>query len=652
MSAPGPSRSNTASTSTGISTDVPNSLSTVYWSTWSPVRKGASVTESLERSDGEEWIGGWGDIGLYEGNEKIPSYQSLSVHLTTHRLILIPDPPSSSTSSSSTPAQVPLSLQTHLSHVRQTEFYTGFMRSSPKITLTLGPPPSLPSSVAPATASAASNTNADTDSLRASSANGSGLGENSSWTCGVCGYANTTTLGRVSATSRCGLCGVPYSTSQQASASGPPSRSSTPTIFTATSASTASALSESMATPMPSAHPPDPTVRDSIACPACTFLNSPLLPNCEICSTPLPGSTARRNTAKRQDSLRAEMGKTQIIRLSFRDKKGGVNDAYKKLKSVLGDKAWERGVGVGGSRDSQNGDRKDGDGSQTPSRSGAGIDGILQTMDINAKSRNQHMKSAFADLDALMLRAGEMVRLAQSLNAKLTSQQQAASSGGGIQPSEEEATMIRTSLVQLGLAAPALTQDMVRDERKYHEGLAKELGELLTGRFSREVAQGKTEGLMLGSQGRGVIGLDEVWGLWMRARGVALLSPSTLISILPYIPANTSPSIQSSILPSSLQVLHTPTYSTPAILSRTLDRLNPGRNQSTEVEQDVAAAAAAEQSFSLLEFASFESLPIGLAKEFIELMEKEGGLVKDEQAPAGEGGVRWYRDIISYWPVI
>ena len=56
---------------------------------------------------------------------------------------------------------------------------------------------------------------------------------------------------------------------------------------------------------------------------------------------------------------------------------------------------------------------------------------------------------------------------------------------------------------------------MVRDERKYLEGLAKELGSLLTGR-------GGKAGLMVGNGSRGVIGLDEVWGLWMRARGVGV----------------------------------------------------------------------------------------------------------------------------------
>lgn len=127
------------------------------------------------------------------------------------------------------------------------------------------------------------------------------------------------------------------------------------------------------------------------------------------------------------------------------------------------------------------------------------------------------MQTAFADLEALMLRAGEMVRLAQSLNQKLSSQQQAgASSPTGSpqgQTTEEEATMIRTSLVQLGLATPALTKEMVKNERAYHEGLAKELGGLLTGRDGES-------GLMVGEGGRGVVALDEVWGLWMRARGV------------------------------------------------------------------------------------------------------------------------------------
>lgn len=118
--------------------------------------------------------------------------------------------------------------------------------------------------------------------------------------------------------------------------------------------------------------------------------------------------------------------------------------------------------------------------------------------------------SALKSVIRLKLTSRYQVRLAQSLNTKLTAQQSAI---GVPNPSEQEATLIRTSLVQLGLPAPALTQDMVRDNKAYHQGLAKELGSLLVGRDGRP-------GLMIGKGARGVIGLDEVWGLWMRARGV------------------------------------------------------------------------------------------------------------------------------------
>jgi len=242
--------------------------------------------------------------------------------------------------------------------------------------------------------------------------------------------------------------------------------------------------------------------------------------------------------------------------------------------------------------------------------------------------------------------------MAQSLNAKL------ATSGSS---SDEETTLIQSSLVQLGLPAPALTQDMVKDQNKYHDGLARELGQLLTGHDAT-----KRGGLMVGPEGRGVIGLDEVWGLWMRARGVctslhclkcpgvliiALLPPSTLMTILPRLSSHSSPPINLLVLPSTLNVLHTPSYAPPAILGRLVSRLNP------EDHLTNGSSEPTEKSVSLLEIAGQENLPIGLAKELMESIEQlnppEGvrepiGLVRDDQA-VGDGGVRWYRDLISGW---
>ena len=82
----------------------------------------------------------------------------------------------------------------------------------------------------------------------------------------------------------------------------------------------------------------------------------------------------------------------------------------------------------------------------------------------------------------------------------------------------EEAKFIRSSLAQLGLQlsnAP-VTADMMQDERTWMEELARELARVLQGSVDEGPEQ-KTGGIM---KERGIIGLDEVWGGWNRARGV------------------------------------------------------------------------------------------------------------------------------------
>lgn len=129
-----------------------------------------------------------------------------------------------------------------------------------------------------------------------------------------------------------------------------------------------------------------------------------------------------------------------------------------------------------------------------------------------------------------MVKAKEMVRLAAELNERLTATstttttympQSSASTDGTttLVPSTEpeEATFIRSSLSQLGLQmtnAP-VTLDMIQDERRWMEQLARELAGVLQGSTD---SRGKLRpGVM---SARGIIALDEVWGAWNRARGV------------------------------------------------------------------------------------------------------------------------------------
>jgi hypothetical protein len=126
--------------------------------------------------------------------------------LTTHRLLLVPIPdtalPSPTSGSSSARSSDPPALQTNLSYVRQTEFYNGFMRSSAKITLFLGPSPTAAASSSP--------------TPRPASETASGGG--GTWTCGVCGMVNSLASHEASPalSAKCVLCGVAYSASRYA----------------------------------------------------------------------------------------------------------------------------------------------------------------------------------------------------------------------------------------------------------------------------------------------------------------------------------------------------------------------------------------------------------------------------------------------------
>lgn len=151
------------------------------------------------------------------------------------------------------------------------------------------------------------------------------------------------------------------------------------------------------------------------------------------------------------------------------------------------------------------------------------------------------MSDALKDLKALMSKAKDMVELAEGLEARLRKREAQVKSGHGgggdkddegaedeEDPTESEAaTLIRSSLVKLGLPAPAITKEMAKNEEEYHRDLAKELGYVLLGRQGRGGGLmghgsvcGETASTDLGGTAKGIVGLDEVWCVWNRIRGV------------------------------------------------------------------------------------------------------------------------------------
>lgn len=191
------------------------------------------------------------------------------------------------------------------------------------------------------------------------------------------------------------------------------------------------------------------------------------------------------------------------------------------------------------------------------------------------------MSSALNDLETLMVKAKDMVRLSEELNDRLTAitststTSDVASALGAPSSSSvlsthyaldaraepEEATFIRSSLAQLGLSMPnaPVTQTMIKDDRQWTEELARELAGVLQGSTdARPSAKGKKhEGIM---HERGIIALDEIWGAWNRARGIG--TPSAHFTLFSsHLPARTHPTLDlphRSSAPTRIHFSHNP----------------------------------------------------------------------------------------------
>ncbi|KAK4048559.1 Vacuolar protein-sorting-associated protein 36 [Microbotryomycetes sp. JL201] len=613
-------------------------------------------------------------VGLYDGKDKAPDYFDGRLYLTSHRLVFI--------NSNRRAQSIALSLDT----VEQTEYWTGFLKSSPKVTLLLscstlngdaggdrfGPV----MTSAPASSASTSNSLASTSKtmfVTPEEANNA-LAAQRTWVCRVCGMRNTPSaqLG-----AKCSLCGVSKDkggsslSSGAASSSNPASlvasRSSTPQIDRNPYGRTA--------TPPPLPPPPqpsslkldEPSIADvdptdsRVPCPACTFLNHHSMSTCEVCDTPLhsskriseaKGLASRSSTPGVEHAASRTSSSTSLpvfVRLSFR--KGGERAFYAALKEALSKKAWDIDRPPTQKQSAKVGS----------STASAGIDAIMKGFDLNARDRDDSMDEALKDLDALMSKAKEMISLAKTMNERLSSAQVSSHSAFASESAEAKAasSLASTSLARIGLVDAPVTADMVSDQTAYNHELAKELGAILCR---------KDAGLV----NKGVMGLDEVWCLWNRARGVALVPPSSLRSCAPYLPLYTSPRISMQTFKSGLTILHTPKYSIPAFSDRLLDALDvkvalslswtdalQSDNLIDGISDDTVETRIERQGMTLLEIARNElettldsrlvststGVSFNLIKEMTEQVELVKGLVcRDEQF--GQG-VRWFRNHLT-----
>ncbi|KDE02385.1 hypothetical protein, variant [Microbotryum lychnidis-dioicae p1A1 Lamole] len=534
-------------------------------------------------------------VGLYDGKEKSPNHFAGRLHLTSHRLLFV---------ASHKPHRCSLALD--LAHVRQTEYYAGFLKSSPKITLLFGSPDAAATSINGTTAattaagflssssassqSAALTTSASTSapsplpagSIASPTPTSSSASGRRTWICRVCGMSNISSI-------KCSLCGITRDK-------------------LITSSSQSASLTAAASAPSPSASfpaspaPSSPALRSVASRTDCSQSSTPPpLP-------PLPASLLGPTSQQRPD---AENYVPDPAALNLVDGKLPC-----PVCTFLNHHSMSRFA-------------------------------IMKSFTLEAADRDRSLESALKDLQSLMSKAKDMIQLAQSINERLSQANAGSTSTAGtstpaVSTSEKTAasSFATSSLASLGLIELAITPDLIDESQRYHEEIAKELGTLLNG--SDAVVRR-----------RGVVGLDEAWCAWNRARGVALISPKDFRLATPYLPMHTSPMLSLLTLPSGLTILHTSRYSLPVFSQRIWDLL--------DLEQAISLSSRQSpdeplrmQGLSTIEIAQSddeshggggEGIGIGLVKELLEMVETWGEICRDQGgAGGGESEVRWFRN--------
>ncbi|KAI8998358.1 EAP30/Vps36 family-domain-containing protein [Gaertneriomyces semiglobifer] len=483
------------------------------------------------------------DVGLYEGKKRLQEYDNGIAMLTSHRLCWIDEVNKRA-------------IAVGLESVGDIETSAGLWKaSSPKVTITLrGPKPR----------SAASG---ETSSPVAAAS--SPIPE---WTCPICDNRNLTS------DVKCSLCGVPAPASVQVTAASPSASDGPAWICQICDARNASIQDkcETCGVPKSADAQLEEETANGLACPACTFKNADGLTQCEMCGTSLPTRT--------QESLEnwEHLEGVSVMRFSFRA--GGHSEFAKALHKALQGKVWEKVV-------------------ESPKPTAiAGLSHIMRTAETNASQASSVLNEAFADLNALMAKASEMVQLSQSISTKL------AQSPG--HTDDEQA--FRNMVVELGVRGP-ITKETAGDS--YTTELARQLSNFLDKLMNREV----------NGYGPDMMSVLDVWCLFNRARSVDMISPEDLLRTLDVFPR-----------------LHLP-YTVRRFASGLLAVTRSTHTDAHTVQRVLTAIRdSAQKNLTDVEFAQALGCSVVLAREEMLLAESRGAICRDDSLE----GIRFWENMI------
>lgn len=202
------------------------------------------------------------------------------------------------------------------------------------------------------------------------------------------------------------------------------------------------------------------------------------------------------------------------------------------------------------------------------------------------------MTDAFQDLDRLMTKATDMVKLAESISNKVKASND-----------DTELSTLRTHLLNLGIVSP-VTRGTAGSI--YHQELARELADFLDKLFTKD----------------DIKSLTDVYCLFNRARGVALISPEDLYKA--------SQQFEQLRLPFQLRK-----FSSGLLVIQSMD-MNDSRAASRILNHVKSRGAV-----SAFELAELEKLALAVASEQLIVTERMGLICRDE----GPAGLTFYENL-------
>ncbi|KAJ2236182.1 Vacuolar protein-sorting-associated protein 36 [Coemansia sp. RSA 1722] len=575
-------------------------------------------------------------VGLYEGNQRDEEHDCGTLYLTTHRLFYVDQ---------QRPRERSLVLE--LSSIDRCTLHGGFLYTSSKIHVYLKPKSVIESggggisgsrgaharsssgTILPhgiAAPEAFRSQSAGPQSAPGSASGGhAGRGQQQSsaaqaaaldWKCTICENVNK-------GGTKCTLCGVPRQNGSEE--------------VLDTDSSHMSALLNAVGSGAAELTP--------IRCPTCTFDNHGSMKTCEMCDTELPqasdnasastgtgtsagagaaGSDAaststpqypRLRTAEQAGAYRDADNFVTLIKLSFRG--GGAATFFAPLKEGVSNSVW---LVVGYDDFGEPPQAQQQQQAQTlrqqPAVAGrdrraaaGGISTIVSAAHATQRARENTVRSAFLDLDALTEKANEIISMAEHIATQLNSP--AASKlqrKGGAESDEDSAERVdafRQYLLDLGIDSP-VTRDTAG--AVFHDELARELCDYLENYVS---------------QSGGAVALVDAYCLYNRAREFSLVYPADFVQACEKFEALQLP-LRLREYPSGLRVLEDAGSASDALIVARINNY-----------------IASFGPITANDLAAIEDCALNLAEERLWLCERAGELCRDESVE----GVRFYANL-------